>query len=225
MIGDQGDMSSRLRAVLPTQWFPDSTPVLDAVLSGFASGWSWIHGVLRYVQAQTRIATASDVWLDVIAMDFFGNRMARWPNQEDSVLRNRITRELFRERGTRPAVLKVLQDLTGRAPIIFEPARPPDTGGYMLLKSGAACGLAYGIVGGWGSIILPFQCFITAFRPSGAGISVVSGWNAPGAGYGTGPIEYGNLTMIEGQVTDGNIYAAVASVLPISTIGWTAIID
>jgi hypothetical protein len=225
MIGDQEDMSIRLRAVLPTQWFPDSTPVLDALLSGFASGWSWIYGVLRYVQAQTRIATASDVWLDVIAMDFFGNRLVRQTDQKDSVFRNRISLELFRERGTRTAVLRVLQDLTGRAPIIFEPARPPDTGGYMLLKSGAACGLAYGIVGGWGSVMLPFQCFITAFRPAGAGISVVSGWNASGAGYGEGPIEYGNLSMIEGQVTDDNIYAAVASVLPVSTVGWTAIID
>jgi hypothetical protein len=224
MIGDQQDICRRLRAVLPTQWFPDSTPVLDAVLSGFASGWSWIYDILQYVKAQTRIATASDVWLDMIAMDFFGGRLVRWPNQEDDVLRSRITRELFRERGTRAAVLNILQELTGRAPIVFEPARPPDTGGYML-KSGAVCGLAYGIVGGWGSLILPFQCFITAFRPSGAGISVVSGWNATGAGYGKGPIEYGNLTMIEGQVTDDIIYAAVASVLPVAAIGWTTIID
>jgi hypothetical protein len=224
MIGDQQDMSGRLRSVLPTQWFSDSTPVLNAVLGGFASGWTWTYGILQYVQAQTRIATASDVWLDVIAMDFFGGRLVRWPTQDDDVLRTRIMHELFRERGTRNAVLVILQDLTGRAPIVFEPARPPDTGGYML-KAGAVCGLAYGIVGGWGSLILPFQCFITAFRPSGAGISVVSGWNAPGAGYGNGPIEYGNLTMIEGQVTDDTIYAAIASVLPVATIGWTAIID
>src|SRR5277367_3073021 len=107
MIGDQQDMCSRLRAVLPTQWFPDSTPVLDAVLSGFASGWSWVYGILQYVRAQTRIATASDVWLDVIAMDFFGDRLIRWPNQDDGVLRDRITRELFRERGTRTAVREV----------------------------------------------------------------------------------------------------------------------
>ena len=224
MIGDQEDMSGRLRAVLPTQWFPDSTPVLDAVLSGFASGWSWIYGILRYVQSQTRIATASDVWLDVIAVDFFGDRLARRANQDDGVLRGRITRELFRERGTRTAVLKVLEDLTGRAPIIFEPSRPPDTGGYML-KAGVVCGLAYGMVGGWGSLALPFQCFITVFRPSGAGISIVSGWNAPGAGYGKGPIEYGNLMMIDGQVTDDTVYATVASVLPIATIGWTSIVN
>ena len=93
MIGDQQDICRRLRAVLPTQWFPDSTPVLDAVLSGFASGWSWIYDILQYVKAQTRIATASDVWLDMIAMDFFGGRLVRWPNQEDDVLRSRITRE------------------------------------------------------------------------------------------------------------------------------------
>src|SRR5580704_92227 len=60
MIGDQQDICRRLRAVLPTQWFADSTPVLDAVLSGFASGWSWIYDILQYVKAQTRIATASE---------------------------------------------------------------------------------------------------------------------------------------------------------------------
>src|ERR1700743_408669 len=121
MIGDQQDMSGRLRSVLPTQWFSDSTPVLNAVLGGFASGWTWTYGFLQYVQAQTRIATASDVWLDVIAMDFFGDRLARRPGQNDDVFRDRITRELFRERGTRAAVVDILWDLTGRVPIVFEP--------------------------------------------------------------------------------------------------------
>ena len=77
MTGDQQDMIARLRAVLPTRWFPDSAPVLDGLLSGLASGWSWAYQQLLYVKAQTRIATATDVWLDIIANDYFGGRLAR----------------------------------------------------------------------------------------------------------------------------------------------------
>ena len=101
-------MLARLRAVLPTYWFPDSAPVLDGLLNGLAAGWAWSYQQLQYVKAQTRIATATDIWLDVIADDFFGNRLSRRPGQSDSALRGRIQRELFRERGTRGAIASVL---------------------------------------------------------------------------------------------------------------------
>jgi hypothetical protein len=223
MTGDQQDMLARLRGVLPTYWFPDSAPLLDAVLNGLASTWSWICSILQYVRAQTRIATATDVWLDVIALDFFGDGLARWPNQEDSVFRGRIQRNLFRERGTRAGVIAALQDLTGQAPIVFEPARATDTGGYGSLIY-PATGLAYGAAGGWGSMALPFQCFITAYRPLNTGIAFVSGWGGDGGGYGEGALEYAGLDMVQGQVTDDIIYAAVAEVLPVSSIGWTNIV-
>lgn len=224
MTGDQQDMIARLRAVLPVHWFPDSTPVLNGLLSGLASGWSWGHNLLVYVRAQTRIATASDIWLDIIAVDFFGRRLSRWQNQSDGVFRQRIQRELFRERGTRGAIVNVLEDLTGRTPAIFEPARPADTGAYADTVN-KGCGLAYGITGGWGSLGLPFQCLITAYRPIGSGIALVSGWGDCAGGYGIGAIEYAELAMIQGQVTDDLIYQAVASVLPAASIGWTRITD
>ena len=176
MTGDQQDMLARLRTVLPTRWFPDSAPVLDGLLSGLASGWSWAYQQLQYVKAQTRIATATDIWLDIIAQ-----RLLRQPAGTDGqdkatrAFRSRIQRELFRERGTRGAIVAVLQDLTGRAPLVFEPARSTDTGGYGSL-AGAGGGVGYGRAGGWGSLTLPFQCFITAYRPVGSGIATVSGW-------------------------------------------------
>ena len=142
MTGDQQDMLARLRTVLPTRWFPDSAPVLDGLLSGLASGWSWAYQQLQYVKAQTRIATATDIWLDIIANDFFGSRLARRTGQSDEAFRSRIQRELFRERGTRGAIIAVLQDLTGRAPLVFEPARSTDTGGYASL-TGAGGGVGY----------------------------------------------------------------------------------
>ena len=222
MTGDQQDMLARLRTVLPTRWFPDSAPVLDGLLSGLASAWCWAHQQLQYVKAQTRIATATDVWLDIIANDYFGNRLARRAGQSDGAFRSRIQRELFRERGTRGAIVAVLHDLTGRAPLVFEPARSTDTGGYGSL-SGAGGGVGYGRAGGWGSLTLPFQCFITAYRPVGSGIATVIWLGRPCGGYGRGAIEYASLEMVQGQVTDADIYTAVAGVLPVAVIGWTRI--
>ena len=40
-----------------------------------------------------------------------------------------------------------------------------------------------------------------------------------------GAIEYASLTMVQAQVTDGDIYHAIAGVLPVATIGWTRITD
>lgn len=222
MTGDQQDMLARLRAVLPARWFPDTAPVLDGLLGGLASGWSWAYQLLQYVKAQTRIATATDIWLDIIANDFFGDRLTRRSGQGDAAFRNRIQRELFRERGTRAAIVAALQDLTGRGPFVFEPARSTDTGGYSSMSGGGG-GLGYGSAGGWGSLALPFQCFITAYRPVGSGIATVSGWGGPSGGYGQGTIEYASLEMVQGQVTDNDIYAAVADVLPVAAIGWTRI--
>src|SRR5215469_8998697 len=222
MIGDQADMAGRLRAVLPSRWFPDATPVLDGLLNGLGAGWAWAYGLLECVKAQTRIGTASGVWLDVIAQDLFGSRLMRRSGQSDAAFRVRVTQELFRERGTRAAVVTALQDLTGRAPVVFEPARTTDTGGYGSLPSDCS-GSAYGVAGGWGSLNLPFQCFVTAYRPLGTGVANVSGWCMQAGGYGQGTIEYASLDMVQGQVTDSDIYAAVADVLPAATIAWTTI--
>ena len=217
-------MLARLRAVLPVRWFPDSAPILDGLLSGLAVGWNFAYQQLQYVRAQTRILTASDIWLDIIARDYFGARLARHAGQSDADFRSTIQREIFRERGTRGAIVGVLQDLTGRTPLIFEPARTTDTGGYTS-ASGGGGGIAYGSAGGWGSLSLPFQCFITAYRPLGGGIAMICGWCSSAGAYGQGAIEYASLAMVQAQVTDENIYDAVADVLPVATIAWTRITD
>jgi hypothetical protein len=223
VIGDQSDIVGRLRAVLPVRWFPDSAPVLDALLSGLASGWSSVFQQLQYVRAQTRIATATDIWLDVVAQDYLGSRLVRRTGQADAAFRGAIQRELFRERGTRAAIVSVLQDLTGRPPQIFEPARPGDTGGY-----GSSAAMA-----GGSDMVAPAAGEAWPCRSSASslpivqsvGIAMISGWSSNGGAYGQGAIEYASLTMVQAQVTDGDIYNAVAGVLPVATIGWTRITD
>lgn len=221
MTGDNQDIVARLKATLPVGWFPDSTPVLDAILAGVASAWSSLYALLRYAMAQTRIATATDIWLDIIAQDLFGARIAR-SGRSDTDFRRRIQRELMRDRGTRATIMSVLDDLTGREPVVFEPANPSDTGGWG--TTGALhTGLSYGNAGGWGSLSLPFQCFVTAYRPLTEGIAFVGGWATSAGGYGFGSLEYADLSLMAPVVGDSEIFAAVASVMPTAAIAWTRI--
>lgn len=226
MTGDQNDIVSRLKAILPP-WFGDENPILAALLQGLAYAGSVVYSLWAYAKLQTRILTATDGWLDLIAADFFGSTLKRKTNQSDASFRARIIINLFRERATRPSVKKVLEDLTGRTPLVFEPTRSADTGGY-----GEGRGLAFGLAGGYGSLLLPYQTFVTAFRPQNSGVPRVAGYGladyggsqgSPG-GYGVASkIEYTSLSLLQDGVTDADIYAAIDSVKPIATTVWTRI--
>jgi len=216
MIGDTQDMLARLKATLPKSWFPDSTPILDGLLSGLAQLWSHLYGQLGFTRLQTRIATATGGFLNAISKDFLGSLLPRRLSEPDAAYRVRIQSELVRERNTRAAVVSVLTDLTGRVPLVFEPSRPADTGGYHIASG-------YGLAGGWGSLALPYQCFVTAYRAQSSGISTIAGYGGPNGGYGAGAIEYASLSMIQGQISDSDIEAAIARVMPCSAIAWTRI--
>jgi hypothetical protein len=211
MTGDQADIVTRLKATLPTRWFPDTTPVLDAVLAGLAKAWAALYTLLAEVRLQSRITTATGRFLDGAAADFFGTRLPRRLTETDDAFRTRIKTALLRDHVTRGALSTALQDLTGRTPVIFEPARITDTGAYNTSTSG------YGVAGAWGSLALPFQVFVTAYRPRGTGIANI-------AGYGTGgPIARASLSQISGTATDSDIMTAITSVLPAASIAWTRI--
>lgn len=215
--GDQADIVSRIKGLLP-HWFGDTSPILDGVITGLANGLAFIYSLYAYAKLQTRILTATDGWLDLIAADYFGAAIARAVNQTDASFRTRIIINLFRERATRYGITRVLLDLTGRAPVIFEPQRPADTGSY----GGPTIG--YGLAGGYGSILIPFQAFVKAYRPSSSGIPLVAGYGSSPAGYSTPSRgDYATLSQIQGAVTDADIYAAVDSVKPAGTIIWTQI--
>lgn len=215
--GDQQDQFQRIKALIP-KWFSDDTPVLDALLRGFAYAKSFVYGLIVYAALQTRIKTATDGWLDMIAADFFGSSLLRKSGQSDASFRNRIIINLFRERATRNGLVKVLTDLTGRAPAVFEPQRPLDTGSY----GGPLIG--YGVAGGYGSMLLPFQAFVTAYRPTSTGIPNVAGYGVSTGGYGQASrAEIASLNMTQGAVTDDDIYAAIDSVKPAGTTIWTRI--
>jgi hypothetical protein len=203
---------------MPRSWFDqNSNPIRDALLSGMAGIFAAIYTLLGYVRLQTRIKTATEGFLDLISQDFFGGALPRETNETDGHFLIRIQLNLFRERGTRLGVIEALEDLTGRTPIIIEPIMPSDCGGYGAPNSG------YCVAGAYGSTLLPYQGFVVAYRPYTSGIPNVAGYNTSPGGYGVGRIEYCSLDMIVGQVTDADIYAAIASVIPEGTIAWTRI--
>ena len=217
LIGSAADMQSRLRAVLPVHWFADDSPILDGLLAGLANTAAWLSSLLSYVQLQTRLATVSDSFLDLAATDYLGTRITRRAAENDFAFRARIERELLRERGTRSALIAVIEDLTGNTPDVFEPARPADTGAW----NGA---IGYGVAGRWGSLALPFQCFVTVERPHGQGIAAAAGWGSSAGAWGQGALEYAALSTVQAQIADTDITDAIAGVMPEAAIAWTRII-
>lgn len=223
--GDAIDVTARLRSELPPGWFPDNAPILTQLLAGFAVGFARIFSLLSYVKAQSRFNTAVGPWLDATATDYFGTALARQSNELDPALAKRIGMEVLRPRATRQAVIQALTDLTGRTPTVFEPANASDTGGYGYQGMTAGTGLAYGGPGGYGSVSLPFQAFVTVYRPLARLTLSLPGYGSGAGGYGVA-MAYGNATLLLGSgVSDAQIYARVASVAPAATIVWTAILS
>jgi hypothetical protein len=216
MIGDIDDMAGRLRMVLPARWFGDTTPVLDAVLTGLAQAWSGLYGLLAAVQSQSRIATASGVFLDIAAADYLGGVLPRRAGEADAAYSARIRGNLLTKRATRAGVVQALTNLTGRSPRVFEPLNATDTGGYNV-------NLGYNTAGGYGSAHLPYQFFLTAYRPNDQPISNAGGYGIGPGGYGAAPLVFGASAEFAGTVSDAEIYAAVAAVLPTNCIAWTQI--
>ena len=171
-IGDQSDQFNRIKALIPPNWFSDTATYLDAIIWGFSCVNAFIYTLIAYAKLQTRIKTATDGWLDLIASDFFGTSIVRGQNQTDDSFRNQIVINLFRERGTRNSVSRVLIDITKQTPTIVEPMRMLDTGAYGAPING------YGMAGGYGSMILKYQATVTAHRPADGSTSDVDIYSA-----------------------------------------------
>lgn len=216
--GDQQDFVSRIKTVLPGGWFRDETPILDGVLAGIGWALSAAYELADYARRQCRIGTATDGFLDLIAFDYFGASLPRKRQETDGAYRTRILAALFPEKGTRRGLIRTLEVLTGRTPWVFEPARPADTGGY------GVGGVGYGAGGGYGSLQMPNQAFVIAYRPIGQGIPNIAGYGVPSGGYGVASqAMYASLDLVQGAVTDADIYAAVDAVKPAATTVWTQI--
>lgn len=227
MTGDLADIVSRLQAVLPKRWFSEQSPILSALLQGIAAPWVWLYGVIAYTIFQTHLSTATDSWLDLISNDYFGQALTRKSNESDPNFRARIKTALLRKTATRSAISSGLTDLLGSPPSIFEPGNCMDAGSYGTLSlnlTSSGTGLAYGNVGGWGSLELPLQFFVSATRPPTSGANMLAGYCTPNGGYGAGAISYIDLLLLPGHVTDQDIQSTLCNLLPVNAVAWLRII-
>lgn len=245
---DTTETVERLYSLLPDSWFPDldDAPDLKAVLSMLGSTYSnddedGLYQFLQYVQAQTRVSTATGYWLDIIANDYFGRLIQRNNHETDDSFRRRIMLNLLAPRGTRCALFCNVENLTGYAPKIIELRNTGDCGAYSSIAEPVWGGAAYNEVGAYGTMLMPYQLLISVTRPFGSGIPNVSGYGMSGSGYATLPKpfgyvgslrpmnfgmgEYVQLSDIVGPVTDSNIYQTIAMTMPAGTTAWTAISD
>jgi hypothetical protein len=164
MIGDKNNFIERLKQVLPTNWYGEipetkegkNNDVLVSLLSGFATLDSFIYSIMEYVKEQMRIQTATDDNLDLIACDYFGDFLIRFPGTNDTDFRRQILATLLEEMATREGMRKAIFNLTGYYPIIWEPFNPDDTGAYNVPNWG------YNTGGGYGGHI-PYNFWITVY--------------------------------------------------------------
>ena len=227
MVGDLADFVSRIRSVLPKRWFGEQSPNLQSVLTGMATPWVWLYGVIGYVVDQTRLSTATEEWLDLIANDYFGDFLKRKANEADASYRSRIKLALLQEAATRTGISAGVKALTGVAPVIFEPGNCMDSGGYGSLSLGSnavGSGMAYGLVGGWGNLQMPLQFFITVTRPPTTGLDSIAGYGTSSGAYGRGESSYVDLALLPGQITDADIQATICRLLPVNATAWLRII-
>lgn len=200
-IGDNADMAARLRRLLPP-WFGESNPLVDALVAAAAVVLAFAYSLFAYAKAQTRIRTATGIWLDIIAQDFYGLGLLRAINESDDAYRVRIIAGLFRPKATREAIAEVVESLTGEAPTIIEPFSPKDCGAYDKGYAG------YGVAGAYGSMLTPAQAFLITSRPVLPAVAYIGGWHKGPWGYGVGKGAYTSLVSI---IPDSAIYAAIAA--------------
>lgn len=222
-VGSVQDIFNRLVKNL-VNWFGTDTPVLDALLIGLATTESFIYNLIGEANNQTRIKTATGENLDLISNDFFGNTLPRHDGENDSSFRNRILANLIQLKATRPAMQSALLALTGNEPILFEPWRPADCGGYNISNR-----MGYSIAGMYGSGSYAYQAFVDVFLPQFQGMGTYGGYNSVVVGYsafgGFARGWYGGQSLIDILVSDQDVYDIINSTKVFGTLIWVNIHD
>lgn len=216
--GDADDIRERIGATLPRNWFGTDVPLRQAVLGGLADALAWVFAFITYARTQTRLATASEFWLDLYAWDAFGVRFQRRERETDDGFRARIKAELLRPRATRAAIRRALREATGFDPVLIEPWNAADIrGGY------GAGRLGYGVAGRYASLRYPYQMFARVRRPTPGNLPGLGGYDLGRGGYGAGRIAYVGRAVAAPSIPDADIYQTIEQTKTAGTCVWTKI--
>lgn len=231
--GSSADIVERVKVLLPKRWFAWAAPYRDAIIGGLADVATTLYALIAYARLQVRVATATGIWLDIIAYDFLGRYLYRAGLADDD-FQALIQATVLQERVTRPGMVSAITKLVGIPPQLIEPWSPNDCGGYGMQNVG------YGRAGAWGSIALPNQVFIkisrNALAPSG--VPWVDGYGGWAAGYATpatspstltsttfGASQYIGSGIAELGITDDVIERIIGATRPTATIAWIKFAD
>lgn len=196
---------------------------------------------LNFMQEQSRLQTSTGLFLDLWGQDFFGTSLQRHVDETDESYRHRLLVNVLAPRVSRCSVFCGMSNLTGFDPIVIEPRNTGDCGAYSTLGSTSWSHIAYNKAGYYGSMLMPFQYFMRATRPTGAGIPLVNGYSMASGGYATipqpfgyigasrpgdmGTGEYISLADLENNraVTDNDIYQMAAECSAAGVTAWVNI--
>lgn len=215
--GTQEDFAQRLAALLPAGWYPNAivgdgtNPVLDSTLSATGQALSRLWTLLTYVQMQTRISSASEANLDVIAQDFLGSEIVRKVNETDDQFRTRIQQAILAPRITREALSQNIEALTGTKPTIVVPSSANDTGAWDTAQTAWDVGL-------WGSEDIPRDVFITVTLPPGGGVPNAMGWDV--GAWDSPQTVWTDDSMAVVGITEQDVYDVINRTRPVNVRVW-----
>jgi hypothetical protein len=243
MIGDQTDIIGRIDEGLPSQWFGDDKPFADMLVTGYGEQGAYAYQLYEFAKLQTRINTATGIFLDMISADFFGGDLPRVAAESDSLFRIRIIANLFRKKVTlyalQDALTLAVPSINPRATfMIFEPGQhsildsagaaiTDSTGDGLLTTSDASTLIPNGAYpigistadasARYGTPLAAFECLVNI---SGLPQSA-SGYNDSPGGYGSyGYTRYMGLSPYTSAVGIELLYKVISSVKPIATTVW-----
>lgn len=161
-------MLDRLKAALPSSWFRDDTPIIDAILSGYAWCLTSIQDDIDESKNQTRIKTTTGGFLDLTSGDFFGESLPRLLGESDPTFGVRIIRNIVSEKATFGAVHGAVVDImagTGATINMYELGTSP-----VIHSNSFEVGLdLLDIPSRIGTPLQPFEAFI---HISGSGVYI-----------------------------------------------------
>lgn len=180
----------RIELTLPP-WWGYSHQNLSALTFMSAAAYAQTDAQITALKPLIRINTATGEILDLIALDFFGQTLARALGEIDTVFRNRIKANLFVVKGTRPAFIAGIQQLIDAAPIVIDPRAPNDTGVMGNVVLNAVPTVFYNTTRHdcYTNFNMPYQWFTRVTLPTG--------------------------------VTKAQLYQTINTLLPAGTIAWT----